>query len=272
MTFFDALRALPFLQYALGIGFCLGLTAPVFGQLMVLKRYSQLPDTLSHVALLGVIGGITFGILPVVGALVVTVLTTLVLEFVRQKFKVYPESLLSVMIIASISAVALLTRYFPSINRNLDQFLFGTILSASQVDLWLSIAMAVVLITTLIVFIKPVFLTLFQEDLARQRGVKVGLVNLFLVVSVSLIISTGAQLLGGLLISSLLIIPFMIVSQFRFNFKTSLVLSSFCGVVGVLLGLYLSFVLNLAVGATISSLLFSMLLLAFPVGRVLSKF
>jgi zinc transport system permease protein len=268
MSFYQALWNLPFLQYALGTGLCVGLIAPVFGQLMVLKRYSQLPDTLAHVALLGVIAGISFGAVPIVGALIVTVASSLSLEYLRQQFRVYPESLLSVMIIASISAVAIISKLNPSINRNLDQYLFGSILSASAGDLYLSIALVVVLLTGLIAFLKPIYLTLFQQDLARHRGVKVDLINLFLVVSVSLIISLGAQLLGGLLISSLLILPYMIVSQFGFNFKASLVLSSFCGVLGVLFGIYISFVLNLPVGATISSLLFVLLVLAFGFAKL----
>lgn len=263
MTFLQAFSSLSFLQYAVGIGVVIGLVAPLFGQLMVLKRYSQLPDTLAHVALLGVIAGILFGWLPVVGAVIMTVAATLVLELVRQRFTVYPESLLSVMIVASISAVAVLTRFYPLLNRNLDQYLFGSILSASRWDLVLSGILAAVLIILLAIFIKPVFLTLFQEDLAHQRGVRVDLINLFLVVAVSIIISLGAQLLGGLLISSLLIVPYMIVSQFHFNFRQSLVLSSLTGAVAVAMGIYISFVLNSPVGATISLLLFSLLLMAF---------
>jgi zinc transport system permease protein len=269
MTFLQALQSLSFLQYALGIGVCLGLVAPIFGQFMVLKRYSQLPDTLAHVALLGVIGGIVFGIMPVIGAVIVTAFATIILEMVRQNFDVYPESFLSVMIIASISSVALITRLYPAVNRNLDQYLFGSILSASRVELWMAMSMAIVLILAVIWLIKPIFLTLFQQDLARQRGVKVGAINLFLVVSVSLIISLGARLLGGLLISSLLILPFMIVSQFHFNFRLSLVLSSISGVICVIAGIYLSYLFNLPVGATISSLLFVILILSFGTGKVL---
>ena len=65
-----------FMQRAFIAGLVIAIAAPMIGSFLVVRNYTRLADTLSHVALAGVAGGLMAGIDPVIGALVATVLDT----------------------------------------------------------------------------------------------------------------------------------------------------------------------------------------------------
>src|SRR5450756_1400824 len=97
------------LLYLLIVGALVGASSGFLGSFMVLKRMSLVGDALSHVALPGIAIALTFGINPMLGALIALVIATLGIWYLGQHSEVYPEALVGVFFTASLSIGLLLT-------------------------------------------------------------------------------------------------------------------------------------------------------------------
>src|SRR3989344_7297392 len=93
----------------LAVGALVGAASGYLGSFMVLKRMSLVGDALSHVALPGIAIALTFGINPMLGALVALGVATLGIWYLAENSEVYPEALVGVFFTASLSLGLLLT-------------------------------------------------------------------------------------------------------------------------------------------------------------------
>src|SRR5947207_8613782 len=99
-----------FIQRGLEAGIIISLIAPFIGIFLVLRRYSLIADTLSHVSLAGIALGLLLGINPIIAALGATILASLGIEKLRTSKKIYSESALAIFLSGSLAlAIVLLS-------------------------------------------------------------------------------------------------------------------------------------------------------------------
>src|SRR6201985_1523757 len=89
-------------------GIIIGLIAPLIGIFLVLRRYSLIADTLSHVSLAGVAIGLLTGINPLLTAIGAAVLSSIAIERLRLSQRVYGESALSIFLSGSLALAIVL--------------------------------------------------------------------------------------------------------------------------------------------------------------------
>jgi zinc transport system permease protein len=87
-----------FMVRAFTAGIIIGITAPLIGIFLVVRRYSMLADTLAHVSLAGVAVGLLTKSHPVISAIAVSVLSSFGIEKVRRSRTVFGESLLALFL------------------------------------------------------------------------------------------------------------------------------------------------------------------------------
>src|SRR5260221_10421355 len=109
----DHTKMFDFLQYGfmirgLEVGVIIGLIAPLIGIFLVLRRYSLIADTLSHVSLAGVAIGLLFKINPLFTAIGAAMVSSVVIERLRLSKKVYGESALSIFLSGSLALAIVL--------------------------------------------------------------------------------------------------------------------------------------------------------------------
>ena len=92
-----------FMIRALEAGLIIGAIAPLIGIFLVLRRYSLIADTLSHVSLAGVAIGLLLGINPLITAIGASVISSVAIEKLRLSKKVYGESALSIFLSGSLA-------------------------------------------------------------------------------------------------------------------------------------------------------------------------
>lgn len=97
------------LLFLLLVGALVGAASGYLGSFMVLKRMSLVGDALSHVALPGIAIALTFGINPMLGALVALFIATVGIWYLSEHSEVYPEALVGVFFTASLAIGLLLT-------------------------------------------------------------------------------------------------------------------------------------------------------------------
>lgn len=246
-----------FFQRALIGGLLIGITAPLIGIFLVLRRLSMIGDTLAHVTIAGVALGFLIQANPIWVGLAFAVLASFAIEKLRKAYKAYAE--LSIAIIMS-GGVALASLFFTlGIGYNTD-VLFGSIYTLSREDLYIVGAVTLVVIAVVALFFKEFFLLTFEEDAAAVSGLPVKLFNLLITVLTALVISTAIKIVGALLVSALITIPAACSLLIARSFKSSVIFSVIIAEIAVVIGLIMAGIWNLAPGATIVLLLIGMLI------------
>ncbi len=240
-----------FMQRAFVAGIIIGIITPLIGIFLVTKRYSLLADTLSHVSLVGVALGVLFHFNPIIGALLSSSLAAFGIEKLRQKRKIFGESVLALFLSGSLAVAIVLLGVSHGLNVNIFSYLFGSITTVSRADVFMIAGLgASVLLITIGVF-KKLFLVAYDEELAKANGMPVGLLNIGLMILAAMTVALSMQVVGSLLVGALMVIPVLTATQFGSSFLRTSIYAVLISVCCVITGLFSSFYLNFPSGGAI---------------------
>jgi len=240
-----------FVIRGLEAGVIVAIIAPLIGIFLVLRRYSLIADTLAHVSLAGIALGLLFGINPIFTALGVTVVSSLGIERLRTTKRIYGESALALFLSGSLALATVLLSLGKGFNSNLFNYLFGSIVTVTQNDVYTITILAIIVIALLVAFYKELVYITFDEESAKVAGIPVRLINAVLVILAALTISLAIPIVGVLLISALIVIPVVTALQFRRSFARTIIYAECISLFSVITGIFASFYFNLSTGGTI---------------------
>lgn len=234
-------------------GLIIAVLAPVVGIFLVVKRYSLLADTLSHVSLVGVAAGVLFNFNPIFGALIASTVAAFGMEKLREKRQLFGESVLALFLSGSLAIALILLGLSHGLNVNIFSYLFGSITTVSKSDLFIIGGFGAAVILTTAILFKKFFLVSFDEELAKANGLPVSALNVGLMVLAAIAVALSMRIVGALLIGALMVIPVLAATQLGKSFRTTAGLAVIISLVSVIVGLFSSFYLNLPSGAAIVS-------------------
>jgi len=240
-----------FMQRALIAGIIIGILCPLIGIFIVLRRMSLIGDSLSHVALSGVAAGILGGIYPIGMALVFSVLAALAIERLRKSYNEYAELPIAIILSAGIGLAVVLISLGKSLNVDLFGYLFGNITTVLPEDLWIIMGLGIIMIITIKLLFKELFFIAFDEVGAKLTGIPVGYINLIFIILIAATITLSMRIVGVLLVSSLMVIPVATSLQIAKSFKQATLFSIVFAETSIILGIFISYYLELASGGTI---------------------
>lgn len=255
-----------FFQRALIGGLLIGVTAPLMGFFLVLRRLSMIGDTLSHVAIAGVALGFLTGVYPIAMGLLFAIAASFAIEKLRKAYKTYAELSLAIMMAGGIGLASILFTSGESM-MDVNSYLFGSIYTLSNDDLLTIGGVTTVVLIVIVVQAKELFLLTFDEDAASVSGLPVRFYNVMISVLTALVISVAIKIVGALLVSALLTIPAACSLIIARSFKQSIFTVILIGEFAVLAGLMIAGIWNLAPGGTIVLLLIAILLLLLTFRR-----
>lgn len=235
---------------ALIVGIAISIIIPFMGVVVVNKKISIIGDALSHVSLAGVILGLITSISPIFTAIILCVIASLFLEYIRTKFPGYQEISTAIVMSTGIGLASILSGFVKK-SANFESFLFGSIIAIPKFDFYLILIVALIVFFVFIYFFKDLMYISFDEASARLAGINVDKINLIFMILIAITISVSARTVGILIISSLMVIPVACAMQFKVGYLKTTILSSVFGVIFTILGLVLSFYLGLKPGGTI---------------------
>ena len=247
----------PFVQYALIVGVLIALCSSLLGVTLVLKRFSFIGDGLSHVAFgamaIAAVLNLTNNMLLV---LPITMVSAILLLRTGQHTKIKGDAAVAMISVAALSYGYLIMNIFPSssnISGDVCSTLFGStsILTLQQRDVWLCVALSVLVIVCFVLLYNKIFAVTFDEDFARATGTNAGAYNLLLAIIIAVIIVLAMNLVGSLLISALVIFPALSAMRVFRTFKSVTICAAVLSVVCALLGILISILAGTPVGSTI---------------------
>jgi len=240
-----------FMQRAFVAGILIAILASISGGFIVLKRYSMISETLAHAALVGVAVALVSSYNPLWIAVIVSIFAAWTIEFLRSSFALYSDAVLSILLSGSLAIAVIIVSIGGEFNTSLFTYLFGSILSVSNEDIFTILIFGTIALFLLVLFAKEFYFIAYDEELAKTSGVKVKFLNFLLVTIVAIIVALSIRIIGTLLIGALMIIPTIAALQFRVGILKTSLLSLFFAVSSVFLGMIISFHFSLPSGATI---------------------
>jgi len=240
-----------FMQRAWLAGLIMALICPMIGSFLVLRRQSLIGDGLGHIAFAGVAGGALGGYSPVLSAAVATILGALAIERVRVRLSQTADMVLAIFFYSGMGLAVIFTGLNKEGGLNLSSVLFGSLMTVSRHDL---------LVIALLAFVTIIFITFsyhslqyltFDETCAKVAGLPVASLNLLLALLTALTVALSMRIVGLLLVSAMMVIPVACALQTAYSFKSTILQSIVYGLANVIIGLTISYYLNLAPGGTI---------------------
>ena len=260
------LLELGFFQRALLGGVGIGILAPLCGQYLVARRVSNFADGTAHIAILGIVFGLLLELSPFWFGLVVAVLGGILLEVLRERRLVQTDAAVTLLLVTSLALVSVLVGQLGTA-RSLESLLFGSILTITWSEVgfvWILVLLGVTLVHQ---HYRQLLTAVYQDDLARLVGVRGRVYNYALVIAAALVVGVAVDLIGGLLVSGLMIVPVLTAQLSGGGFGVTHQRAVGWGVGSVLGGLALAGLLNLPAGAAIA--LVAVVGFALQLGRAL---
>ncbi len=239
-----------FMQRALVAGVMIALICSVIGTFIVLKRLSMIGDGLSHIALGGVAIGLLLNVNPVISALIFSALSAVGINSLRRA-KIYGDVAIAIFFSAGLAVAVVILSLAKGSNVDLFSYLFGSILTVNETDLYVMLGLGIFTLGVVIIFYKELFYITFDEISARASGIPVEKLNTLLVVLTAITVVISLKIVGILLVSSLLVVPVATSLQISRNFKETILISMIFAILSVVVGLIISFYFNLASGGAI---------------------
>jgi len=232
-------------------GTVIGIIAPLIGSFLVTRGYALMADSLSHIALAGIAIGLLAGIYPIYTAILVSVISAVIIEYLRTRRRISGDIALAMFLYGGLATAIILISLARGFNVGLFSYLFGSITTVRSVDLWVIGSLGLATIVVVYFLYDELLYISFNEEAARVSGIPVNALNTVLVVLTAITVSLSMRIVGLLLIGALMVIPVVAAMQVAKSFITTLLYSVAFGLVSVILGLFVSYYLNLAAGGTI---------------------
>ncbi|MDR0382388.1 MAG: metal ABC transporter permease [Spirochaetaceae bacterium] len=240
-----------FLVRAFIVGLLVSLCASLLGVSLVLKRYSMIGDGLSHVGFGSLAVATATNMAPLVVSIPVVVAAAFLLLRLSENSKIKGDAAIAMISTGALAVGVVVISQTTGMNTDVCNYLFGSILAMTKNDVYLSVALSVLVLFMFIVFYNIIFSITFDETFVRSCGVNTGFNNMVIALLTAVTIVLGMRMMGALLISSLIIFPALTSMRLCKRFKTVTVCAAVVSVVCYFLGLVISYVRNIPTGASV---------------------
>ena len=272
MNLIMEMMSYPFIVRAFIVGILVSLCAALLGVSLVLKQYSMIGDGLSHVSYGALSIAVACGIAPLKLSIPIVVLAAYLLLRMNENGMMKSDAAIAAMSASALAIGVTVTSLTTGMTTDVCSYMFGSILAMSTEDVVLSIILSIVVLILFSVCYHNIFAVTFDENFAKATGVKVSLFNTLISVLTAITIVLGMQMMGAMLISSLIIFPALSSMRIFKSFKSVMVSSALLAVVCFCIGMVVSYIYSTPAGASVVLVNLCVFVLFFVVGEIKKRF
>ncbi|MBE3557953.1 MAG: metal ABC transporter permease [Ktedonobacteraceae bacterium] len=231
-------------QNAFLAGTVVAIVAAVMGYFVVLRAQAFAGETLTDIGFAGASGAALFGIGPLFGMFVLTLLSAVGMSALGERIRgrdVEIGMVLSFALGLGVLFLSLTIQGASSTNVGIG-ILFGSILSVSRTDVLITLGTGIVALVAIALLFRPLLFSSVDPEVAQARGIPVRLLSLIFLLLLALTISEAVLVVGALLVSALLIVPAATAERLARSPLAAIGLSVVLGVAFTWIGLILAFV------------------------------
>ena len=256
------------MRQAFQASFLISLIAPVLGLFLILRRQTLLADTLSHISLVGVALGLLIGVEPTWMNILVVVIASILLEYIRTVYKSYSEVSIAMMMSGGMALALVLMSFNDSSSMSLNTFLFGSIVTITKEQVLFLFILTIVILILYIFFRRPMYVLTFDEETAFTAGLPVRAMSIAFNIITGITIAVVMPIVGALLVSAILILPAAISMRIGKNFSWVIGIGILIAMVGMFSGLTVSFYNATPPGAMITLILLAIFIVLLAIEKL----
>ncbi len=240
-----------FFRNALLAAVLVGALCGLMGVFIVLRGMSYIGHGLAHAAFGGAVAGyllkLNFHLAAAAGALLAVVLVDRVSDGRRLR----ADAAIGIVTTALFALGAALASAGGRFGRSVEAALFGNILGVTASDLTLIAAVALLCLVAVFICYRQIFFLVFDEEAAAVFGIARRRVRWILAATTALTVVASMNLVGVTMIAATLVIPAASLRMLSDSYHRIVLLAPPLGAAIGVLGLFLSYALDAAPGATI---------------------
>ena len=240
-----------FIQNALIAAVLASVACGIIGVYVVVKKIVFISGGIAHASFGGVGLGYFLGINPMLGVLPFSLASALVMGTVSKKSKIPEDSAIGILWSLGMALGIIFVYLTPGYAPDLMSYLFGSILTVPQDDLYIMLVLDTVIVGTVYLFYKEFLALCFDEEFTTVQGLPTEKLYLLLLCIIALTIVVLIKVVGIILVIALLTIPASLSRKFTHNLKHMMIISIAFGIVISIAGIILSYALDVPSGATI---------------------
>ncbi len=259
ISFFEALQTNPLLVTALIAGLAASVISGIIGSYVVVKRITFIGGSISH----SVIGGIGFCLWlertqdlswasPLVGALFAAVFSALIVGWTHLRYREREDSVIAAIWSIGVAAGMLFISQTPGYSVDLSNLLVGNILWVTPFDLYVLYGLDAFVVLTVLCMHKRFLAVCFDEDQAQLQGINVPALYILLLVLIAVSIVLLIQVVGVILVMTMLTIPAAIANIFTKRLSHMMLIGMGLSAIFCVLGTYLAYEFDWPTGSTIA--------------------
>ncbi|HME51052.1 MAG TPA: metal ABC transporter permease [Candidatus Lokiarchaeia archaeon] len=249
-----------FMQHAFEAGTLIAIIAGIVGYFVVLRRSSFAAHALSHIGFAGATGAVVIGINPVFGLLLFTSAGGFGIAVLGPRASnrdVEIGTVLAFMLGLGVLFISLYNGYATEAY----SILFGEILGISISDVTVTLIVSVIILAVIAITYRPLLFASLDEDVAEAKGMPMLLLGIIFMLLVAVATSIAVQVVGVLLIFSLMVTPAAIAQRLTNRPRRAIMISVAIALLATWLGLFIAFYEPYPVSFFITSIVFVLYLL-----------
>ena len=266
LNIFDLLQY-PFIQNALIAGSVVAIISAFVGYFVILRGLTFAAHELAYIGFTGAAGAVLLGIAPVFGLLVFTIGAAMGMGALTRETR-ERDVVVGIITILSLGLGILFLALYQGYAEEAYSILFGTIVGISTTDVLVTVVTSIIVGGILLFIFRPLLFSSLDDEVAAARGIPVRALGILFLALVALVVSVSVQIIGVLLIFTLLIGPAATAARLAHRPSLTIGLAIVLGLLYMWIGIFVAAYTNLPVSFCIATLSFAVYL---PV-RLLSPF
>lgn len=199
---------------------------------------------------------------PIYSGLLFSVMGSIFIEKLRSVYKAYQELAIPIILSGGVGLSVIFIALADGFNTELMNFLFGSASAVSRTDFITIFIITIFVLVIISLFYKELFTLSFDEEHAKVSGIHSKQIHLLFIILTALVIAASIQIVGVLLVSSLMTLPVAASMRIAKGFKQMMFLAIVFGELAVMIGLIAGYYLNIPPGGTIVVVAIIILLIA----------
>ncbi len=248
---YEALLKYNFIQNALAASIMASIACGIIGTMIVEKKLVMMSGGIAHTAFGGVGMGYFFKIEPIIGALLFSLLSSFGIAKMHRESNTHTDILMGLFWSMGMAAGILFIAFTPGYPPDISSYLFGDILTLTRSDLVIMALLDIIIFSVVAGLFDALKIYLFDEELLIVKRINVRFFDYLLFAMIAATVVLLIRVAGIILIIALLTVPVAVAKLFAKDLKQIMIISSLLGMFFCIMGLWLSYEMRIASGATI---------------------
>lgn len=240
-----------FMQNAIIAGILVSIAAGIIGSLIVVNRMVFLAGGIAHTTYGGIGLAVYFGFPIFLGSTLFALGAAILLAFITLNQKNRIDTYIGLIWAVGMAIGVILIDLTPGYNVDLMSYLFGSILAVSSSDLWFMSILVIFIIVVVSLFYRDILAISYDSEYAKLSGIHVRFFYTLILVLSALTVVIAIKVVGLILVIAMLTIPVYIAEKISSTLYKMMFFSGIISCFFTLVGLYISYMYDIATGASI---------------------